>query len=332
MHLDSVRELKAALNSSILAPLAESVTTRRLLNVAAQPVSAAAGIHRTIALGVVKADKQDYKLAVRLQRRAMENSPQLDAIHKQSNGEVEVRYIGRVIKRAPPWHRKRNRPLRIGGSIGHHKVTAGTLGCFVRRRADGVVLILSNNHVLADENRGKTGDPIIQPGAYDHGRNPADAVGKLANFVRLKRSGANRVDCAIASMVPEVKYNITRMTGLGKLAGLGDALLTEGLVVAKAGRTTGTTHGKVTAFELDNLVVGYDLGDIRFDDQVEIEGAGDAGFSDGGDSGSLIVDAELRGVALLFAGSDQGGGNGHGLTYANPLRTVLDQLKVDLLY
>ncbi len=332
MQLDSVRELKAALTSSILAPLAESVTTRRLLNVAAQPVTAAAGMHRTIALGVVKAGKQDYKLAVRLQRRAMENSPQLDAIQRQSKGEADVRYIGRVIKRAPPWHQKRNRPLRIGGSIGHYKVTAGTLGCFVRRRADEVVLILSNNHVLADENRGKIGDLIIQPGTYDHGRNPADAVGKPANFVRLKRTGANRVDCAVASVIPEVKYKTTRLSGLGKLAGLGDALLNEGLEVAKAGRTTGTTHGKVTAFELDNLVVGFDLGDIRFDDQIEMEGAGDAGFSDGGDSGSLIVDAELRGVALLFAGSDQGGGNGHGLTYANPLRTVLDQLKVDLLY
>lgn len=332
MQLDSVRELKAALTSSLLAPLAQSVPARRLLNVAAQPVSAAAGMHRTIGLGIVKTGKEDYKLAVRLQRRAMENSPQLDAIHRQAKGELDVRYIGRVVKRALPWHQKRNRPLRIGSSIGHYRVTAGTLGCFVRSRADGAVLILSNNHVLADENRGKSGDLIIQPGTYDHGRNPADAVGKLANFVRLKRTGANRVDCSVASVNAEVKYNYAKLTGLGNLAGLGDAVLDEGLTVAKAGRTTGITHGKVTAFELDNLVVGYDMGDIRFDDQIEIEGAGDGPFSDGGDGGSPIVDSDLRGVGLLFAGSDQGGTNGRGLTYANPLRTVLDHLKVDLLY
>jgi hypothetical protein len=35
-------------------------------------------------------------------------------------------------------------------------------------------------------------------------------------------------------------------------------------------------------------------------------------------------------MALLYAGSDQGGANGQGLTYANPLRTVLDALKVEL--
>ena len=90
------------------------------------------------------------------------------------------------------------------------------------------------------------------------------------------------------------------------------------------------TDGKVTAFEMDNVVVGYDIGDLRFDNQVEIESSEDGPFSDGGDSGSLIVDAEKHGVALLFAGSDQGGSNGQGLTYANPLRAVLDALEVEL--
>jgi hypothetical protein len=42
------------------------------------------------------------------------------------------------------------------------------------------------------------------------------------------------------------------------------------------------------------------------------------------------VDAALSGVALLFAGSDQGGSNGLGLTYANPIHTVLKALKVTL--
>jgi hypothetical protein len=35
-------------------------------------------------------------------------------------------------------------------------------------------------------------------------------------------------------------------------------------------------------------------------------------------------------VALLFAGSDQGGANGQGLTYANPIQTVLDSLSLEL--
>ena len=90
-------------------------------------------------------------------------------------------------------------------------------------------------------------------------------------------------------------------------------------------------HGRITAFELDNVVVSYDLGNLRFDNQIEIEGTGTASFSDGGDSGSLIITDDLEAIVLLFAGGDQGGSNGLGLTYANPLDTVLKKLRVSLV-
>jgi hypothetical protein len=101
--------------------------------------------------------------------------------------------------------------------------------------------------------------------------------------------------------------------------------------VRKIGRTTGFTNGRVTAFELDNVVISYDRGNLAFDDQIEIEGAGTGPFSDGGDSGSMILDSENRGMGLLFAGGDTGGTNGRGLTYANPLWTVLQRLRVKLI-
>ena len=66
----------------------------------------------------------------------------------------------------------------------------------------------------------------------------------------------------------------------------------EGTPVAKLGRTTGLTRGRVTAFELDDLVVAYDTGNLSFDQVIEIEGAGTQPFSDGGDSGSLIVNTD----------------------------------------
>jgi hypothetical protein len=50
-----------------------------------------------------------------------------------------------------------------GISIGHFRVTAGTLGCLVQDR-DGNRFILSNNHVLADENKAEVGDVILQAG------------------------------------------------------------------------------------------------------------------------------------------------------------------------
>jgi hypothetical protein len=216
-------------------------------------------------------------------------------------------------------------------SIGHHKISAGTLGGFVRSRDDGSVLMLSNNHVLANEGRAKKGDPILQPGALDSGGNPGHRVGTLSRFTRLKSKGANLADCAVAAIDPEIDFDAQTLTGLGKLSGLADVLFTEGDQVCKIGRTTGKTIGRVTAFELDDLVVEFGIGLIRFNNQVEIESSGAHPFSQDCDSGALIVDTDRRAVGLLFAGSDQGGSNGKGLTFANPVRSVLDALQVELV-
>jgi hypothetical protein len=329
MNLNSVRELKQILAERVLPQIETTITTRSAFGRAAGPVARATEVPSTIALGVARKGKRDFQLAVRVQQRALQDSREVQLITRQAKGEVEVRYVGRIQKRAP-WYQQRQRPLLIGVSIGHFKITAGTLGCFVIPRGGGPVAILSNNHVLADENRGKKGDAILQPGAADGGALPGDAVATLTDFVRLKKLGANFVDCAVATVDPGVEIERTKLRSSSKLAGLGDAFLDEGDAVAKTGRTTGLTRGRVTAFELDNVVVGFGIGNLRFDNQVEIEGDGDGPFSDGGDSGSLIVGSDQRGVALLFAGGDQGGANGQGLTYANPLRAVLDALKVDL--
>jgi hypothetical protein len=94
--------------------------------------------------------------------------------------------------------------------------------------------------------------------------------------------------------------------------------LESGELVWKVGRTTGLTQGMVSATELDDLTVQYDIGDLVFDDQIEIGPAVPGQpFSMGGDSGSLIVDAQRNAVALLFAGNDVDA------TYANPIAAVL---------
>jgi hypothetical protein len=333
VELASVRELKAVLSQSVLASLTERAVPRTFA-LPAGPLEQVNRPLRSIALGVAIHGPNDFRLAVRYQRRELEQSRELDTIRKRAKGEADVRYIGRVMKLAdPPWTQRRHRPLRIGTSVGHFQITAGTLGAFVTSRAGGDPLLLSNNHVLANENRGKIGDAILQPGAFDGGRNPDDAVATLAKVVKLKKTGTNLVDCAAGALAAGVEFNHKAIRGLGNLSGLGSEFLDTGTAVAKLGRTTGLTRGQVTAFELDNVVVGYDLGNLRFDNQVEIEGAArDAPFSRGGDSGSLIVDADRRAVALLFAGSDVGGSNGQGLTFANPVRAVLDALEVNLLF
>lgn len=330
MNLESVRELKSSLLENVLPGLSTMVRTRSLPGEAVQTLGLAAENPPTLALGVARRIAGDFALAVRIQQRTLNQSRDVERITRHARGEVDVRYVGAVRKRTVPWYQTRCRPLRIGCSVGHFKVTAGTLGAVVRPRGGESLAILSNNHVLANENRGKRGDGILQPGSYDGGAAPEGVVAELAAFVKLKRSGANVVDAALATLVAGIEADAAKLTGLGKLRGLGDVFLDEGARVAKLGRTTGRTRGRVTAFELDNVMVEFEIGVLRFDGQIEIESEGDGTFSDGGDSGSLIVGDDRRAVALLFAGSDQGGANGQGLTYANPIHTVLDKLKIEL--
>lgn len=354
MRLDSVRSLKAELVSSVVEPMntrSDRVRTAGARALAGSTMALTFGmgaratdtipdVQRTFALGVAP-HGADYRLAIRLQRQGLMNSEMIQRITRKANGEVDVRLVGRIDKRAKKpaaalWYRSDNRPLLIGSSIAHALVTAGTLGAFVVRA--GKAHVLSNNHVLANEGHAKSGDAVLQRAPFDGGKKPAQAVAKLGPFVALKPGGANFVDAALGLLDDQdpTSFDATRLRELvggkdRKLKGLGKAFLDEGATVHKVGRTTGPTRGRVTAFDLDNVVVGYDIGNIRFDGQIEIEGSGATTFSDGGDSGSLIVDSDMQAVALLFAGSDTGGTNGAGLTYANPIHRVLGDLKATLL-
>lgn len=207
--------------------------------------------------------------------------------------ETGVFQIGRKF---PPIYQRRVRPAPAGVSVGHKDISAGTFGALVREGSD--VYILSNNHVLANEGRGKVGDNILQPGPYDGGRPDRDTIAQLAAFVPLKTDEANLVDAAIAT--PVVRDDVApEILSIGRPKG--DAEPEVDMFVRKSGRTTRYTEGHVTATEV-TIRVGYSNGSLVFTDQFLVSGTRGS-FSGGGDSGSLIVDKDNRAVGLLFAGS-----------------------------
>jgi hypothetical protein len=282
-----------------------------------------------LALGIAPAGGE-AKLAVRVESLGGGGGGEeaVARIEERARGEVDVRATGPI--RAQQDLQGRVRPLIAGLSVAHIDVTAGTLGAFVTVEGEDGLRILSNNHVLADEDEASAGDAVLQPGPADGGRDPADRIGALERAVALSDTEANLVDAAIAALA-DVEATVGDYGPLGRLAGvLADPA--EADAVAKRGRTTAITRGRVTAFELDGLQVGYTRGTLTFDDQIEIESTGSGAFSGGGDSGSLIVTAEdePRAVGLLFAGSETGGPTGTGLTFANPIATVLRELRIGL--
>ena len=216
------------------------------------------------------------------------------------------------------------RPVPIGVSTGHPDITAGTIGC---RVTDGTnVYALSNNHVYADENRAYIGDDVLQPGPYDGGVNPDDAIGTLSAFVPIDFKGTNTIDAAIAQSSIAELSNATPSDGYGTpKSGTASAYLNQS--VKKYGRTTGLTKGRVYALNA-TVNVGYDSGVALFVKQIVIT---PGGFSSGGDSGSLIVadgkgrnkEDDRKPVGLLFAGSDF-------VTIANPIDDVLSAFGVTI--
>jgi hypothetical protein len=242
----------------------------------------------------------------------------------------------------------RHRPAPGGVSIGHLDVSAGTLGCLVRRGDD--VFILSNNHVLAASNAGRAGDPILQPAVYDGGTDPEDRVAELADYVELRMAEAES-GCSTARTSARVMNALARLLGsharlravsqqaegnlvdaaiarpldagsvsavvaeIGDVAGVGRGEL--GLPVAKSGRTSGLTRGEIVQTDV-TADVWYGEHRVRFVDQLMA-----TGMSKGGDSGSAVFDEENRVVGLLFGG-------GEDATLLNRIEHVLAALDVEI--
>jgi hypothetical protein len=245
--------------------------------------------------------------------KALMSEPASELAVEELAEEIDAELIQNVNRQA------RRRPAVPGMSIGHKKVTAGTFGAVVYDNSTGQPLILSNNHILANSSNGKDGrarigDSIYQPGTVDGGSKFANIIGKLAKYVTLDEyPKPNEVDCALAK--PLKKYLInSEIIGIGEVKGITDPVL--GMTVIKSGRTTDVTTGTIKVLDVTSNV-DYGGGRVlRFENQIYT-----TKMSEGGDSGSLVLDENNMAVGLLFAGSSQG-------TLVNPIKPVLDWLNV----
>ena len=251
----------------------------------------------------------------------------------------------------------RHRPCPMGTSGGHLQVTAGTNGELLKDRSSGRLCIGTNNHVGANSNDARVGDPYLQPAVYDGGRYPDDVIGHLLRFIPivfedeqggcgtaralssifnyftrligsrtrlisiLRSRQDNLVDAAMIEVsARDVKSDIV---GIGVPKGTREAMLD--MYVQKSGRTScHTTGGIVTGIDATVGPVSYGPGNnAYFKDQVIIS---KEGFSSGGDSSSLILDTEGYAVGKLFAGSET-----ENITIANHIHHYLDLLEADLV-
>lgn len=288
--------------------------------------------------------RQGYEVAILVQRASDLRGDLVDEAKRMAAGEATVIYTGPI--RRPPVRLLRGAvataargPLRIGDSIGHYRVTAGTLGCFVDIAGGGGTCVLSNNHVLADCNSGATFDPILSPAQRDGGRRPKDQIAALYKYVPIDfaASSKNLVDAAVAKLADNIEIDRHMVYGLPggvadrRMSGHVTPVLEQDQVM-KVGRTTGGTRGFVSAIGVSVGVFMTTQGyrqQAFFSNQIQIESdVGD--LSDGGDSGSVVFNEEMDAVGLIFAGARDGARGGGKLSYANPMGLVLGSLNATL--
>lgn len=232
----------------------------------------------------------------------------------------------------------RVRPITGGHSVGHRKVTAGTIGlCVYDLMPDastspprvgvgmpGRYYILSNNHILANSNKANIGDSILQPGRIDGGLIPRDRIGRLARYVPIQfapdvalEAQTNLVDAAIAAM--PFRSVAGGIKWIGELRGWRrKSAVTVGTIVKKTGRTTGFTTGRITVVNA-TVDVNYHTGQVaRFQEQILT-----TKMSAGGDSGALLTTTDNVAVGLLFASSTE-------VSVANQIENVRSLLRVEI--
>lgn len=239
----------------------------------------------------------------------------------------------------------RHRPLVCGlqiqnfdddvrqGVVDEGHIIIGTLGCFVRS-GDGILGFLSNNHVVAGQNRGQNGqDRILQPGsgAFDN----FQQIGTLLDYVPLAPSPAgakpskgnviyNDVDAGAVKLLEGLQFSKGYLASRPVPAPQGIAPAIKGDLVFKVGRTTGLTYGLVEEVATVVGPVPYDPGDCWFRRSIVVEGVNGTTFSDHGDSGSAVVKTTGEVIGLLYAG------NGF-QTYVCPIDDVLRALNCSLV-
>jgi len=218
---------------------------------------------------------------------------------------------------------------RTNTIAGGHFVV-GTLGCFVIL-SNGNTALLSNNHIVAGENRGVRGtDHIMHPGSGTF--LAADHVATLTNYIDIVFSAPgvtpatgtvnfNEIDAGVATLQPNVIHHQQYLASRHVPAPSRTAPPAVHDHVFKVGRTTGLTYGIITSIAAVVGPISYTFGPTWFRRSITIEGVNGTMFSDHGDSGSVVV-KESTGevIGLLYAG------NGID-TFACPIDAVLTVLQ-----
>lgn len=318
--------------------------------------TSAMGILRSRQVRFVTVDPAANKISVFL-RRATPSAKELKVLPLSCNG-VSLRYhqgnpetisLSNVAE-ASSTCAMRN----VGGtsfytcgssiSVGNSR-EAGTLGCLVRNGASEI-FGLTNNHVSGACSYAPSGLPVIAPGVLDvSASNPHPfTLGTHSHQLPMLVGDPSSIDHALNSDAA-----LFRISALDRISSMqrnhydtptSVLDMAPGMKVQKVGRTTDLTSGFVYGELIGAASISYSAsqygfsGSVYFEPLFLVHGIGDV-FSEGGDSGSLVVHEDAQGarhaVGIVVGGCVDNGAPGGKRSIVLPLRPILDRLQVTLV-
>lgn len=226
------------------------------------------------------------------------------------------------------------RPLQGGIAMGNDKAQGayGTLGWFARL-ADNSLVILTNKHVLYDETLA-TDTSVNKAAQAFYSKSCCCECGVVGqSIIGIKN---NTVDCAIATINGDIgtSLRITNdsTTQVFKVTGTAQAVIGN---AKKIGARSIFTKGQIVHIGDAAAAVTDSAGTtivVHPDQLIIIPAAGETyehengkkAFSNGGDSGSAILDDNNKMVGLLWGGDASS--NSVKLTFANNIDKVVTAL------
>jgi len=239
-----------------------------------------------------------------------------------------------------------NRIIDANEDMTGTQVSRGTLGCIATLTADRSPVLLTNWHVLM-ANGARVDDKVFQPPPTSipptdladlpvRPKDDDDVIGKIA-----KSAITEKVDGAIARINVSSCCRCCGIDFQNKIKGLSvsghpptDAIVGQrpavsGMQVFKVGRVTGRTAGHVVDPNFPEFSITRQGTTYTFTGQIQIAGEDTVvPFSDHGDSGAVVIDADGFIVGLHFASNGQPGQNSRAI--ANHIADVCHELGITI--
>ena len=243
----------------------------------------------------------------------------------------------------------RIRPLQ-GGYLISSGDAVGTLGCIVSSNIDFMssgdsdddsdyegdesnlpsqtplekhYYILSNNHVLTNNETKAIGSEILQPGIIEDDK--SQVVARLATYIPIKfmesdQGPINEMDCALAKIYNNQLIS-NKIASIGKIKGVAKPSL--GAFVEKAGAFSGVTFGSILTMNATHTVQKLNKKQLLYKNQIIASMK-----SEPGDSGSVVLDDFEKVIGLLFAGGKSD--SGEDISVFSDISSILFTLGIDI--